>query len=77
MEVGDKIFIMRGIIGVIIGFISALLNSPIFVLITMVAAYFISSLLVFLLFKQSKAWNIFGKGTAIFISAWFISPGLS
>ncbi|WP_338599824.1 hypothetical protein V6M85_10735 [Sulfolobus tengchongensis] len=73
MEVEDKILIMRGIIGVISGSISILFNSSISILMLLLSFYLFSAMLSLFLFKQKKMWNIFGKGTAIYVATWFLS----
>ncbi len=73
MEVGDKILVMRTIIGIASGIISTFLTTPLYVLYCLLLAYLISDIIVIFIFKQKKIWNIFGKGTGIFIAGWFIS----
>ncbi|AAY80164.1 hypothetical protein [Sulfolobus acidocaldarius] len=75
MEKEDKIVIVRGIIGICAGIISFFLIQNILAsLITPIASYLLSILIVNILFRNvSKSkWDLFGRGVAILFSAWLL-----
>jgi len=68
----DKILLMRGIIGLIIGSFSPFLGSFFISGIAILTGYIISIILIILMFKPSRKWLIFGKGTLTLFVAWFL-----
>jgi hypothetical protein len=68
----DKILLMRGIIGLIIGSFSPFLGSFFVSGIAILVGYAVSIILIIILFKPGKKWLIFGKGTLTLFVAWFL-----
>ncbi|MEM0131397.1 MAG: hypothetical protein QXN74_04795 [Saccharolobus sp.] len=73
MEIGDKILIMRGMMGFIVGMISTSIQSSILLLAWVVSFYIFSVIFTIFIFRQTRLWLVFGKGTAIFFTSWFLS----
>ncbi|QXJ30481.1 hypothetical protein [Saccharolobus shibatae] len=73
MEIEDKILIMRGILGIVAGGISTIFYSSIYILAVIISFYVFSAVLSLFLFREKRARNVFGKGTGIYLSSWFVS----
>lgn len=76
MNNGDKIIILRGVVGIISGIISFVLGFMGYFIpgyISALLMYLITIPFVRAVFSPQKVWNMVGKGSLTYVSLWFIT----